>query len=342
MRRTTGPLIAAFIVFSMPAIAADKTDVVIIVNGDRLTGEMKSLERGKLRFKTAATDTISIEWDDVASLSSNQNIQVETENGDRYLGHLSVATEQKRIIVETGSGPVDLDAERIVLMTPIEAKGIDRLDGDITAGYNFAKANEVQQFQFGLDIDFRTETRIFSLDIDVITSDSKDNESSQRQSLAINYIRLRPNRWVSGAMIGLERNDELGLDLRTSIGVGGGRILRQSNRMTLQIVGGLQVSRENVSGDMSDEDTLEAFAKLNWDWFRFDSPELDLSTNIEIIPNLTDTGRVRAEFEIKLKWEMVEDLFWQLSFYDSFDSDPIVVDAEKNDYGIITSLGWDF
>jgi len=227
-------------------------------------------------------------------------------------------------------------------MTPIEAKGIDRIDGDITAGYNYAKASEVKQIRFGLDMDIRTETRIFGLEIDAVTSDSEDNESSQRQSLAINYIRLRPNRWVSGAMIGLESNDELGLDLRTSIGVGGGRILRQSNRMTLQIVGGLQVSRENVSGDMPDEDTLEAFGILNWDWFRFDSPELDLSTNLQIIPNLTDTGRVRAEFEIKLKWEMVEDLFWQLSFYDSYDSDPIVVDAEKNDYGIITSLGWDF
>jgi len=326
----------------MPVIAADKTDVVTFVNGDRLTGEVKSLERGKLRFKTAATDTISIEWDDVAFLKSDQNIQVETENGDRYLGHLSVATEQKRMIVETGSGPVDLDAEQIVLMTPIEAKGINRLDGDITAGYNFAKASEVQQIQFGLDMDFRTETRIFGLEIDAVMSNSEDNESSQRQSLAIEYTRLRPHRWITGAKIRLERNDELGLDLRTSIGVDGGRILRQTNNVTLQIVGGFQVSRENVSGDLSDEDTLEAIATLNWDWFRFDSPELDLSTSLQVIPNLTDTGRVRAEFEIKLKWEIVEDLFWQLSLYDSFDSDPIVVDAEKNDYGIITSLGWDF
>lgn len=71
-------------------------------------------------------------------------------------------------------------------------------------------------------------------------------------------------------------------------------------------------------------------------------PELDLSTNLQIIPNLTDTGRVRAELDISLKWEIVEDLFWQLSFYDSYDSDPIVADAEKNDYGVSTSLGWAF
>ena len=129
MKRTTGALIAALIAISMPAFAADKTDIVIFVNGDRLTGEFKSLERGRLRFKTAATDTISIEWDDVAFLKSDQNIQVETEGGDRYLGHLSASTREKRIIVETGSGPIDLEIARVILMTPIEERGLDRIDG---------------------------------------------------------------------------------------------------------------------------------------------------------------------------------------------------------------------
>ncbi len=140
----------------------------------------------------------------------------------------------------------------------------------------------------------------------------------------------------------LNRNDELGIDLRTSIGAGGGRILRQTNQTNLAMEGGVMVSRENVSGGISDEDTLEAFGTLTWDWFRYDSPELDLSTLLQVIPNLTDTGRVRGEFDINLKWEMIEDLFWELRFYDSYDSDPVVLGAEKNDYGIVTSLGWEF
>ena len=342
MTRTTAAVTAALLAISLPVIAAPKTDTLIFVNGDHLTGEVKSLERGRLRFNTDATGTISIEWDDVASLESKQNIQVETEEGVRYLGHLSATSDENQIVVETVSGPVGLDIERVVLMAPIEERGIDRLDGDITAGYNFAKASSVKQFQLGLDMDFRTETRIFGLKADAVTSDSEDSEASQRESLDLNYTRLRPNRWLTGAVLRLDRNDELGLDLRTSVGAGGGRILRQTNSTTLQLTGGLQLSRENVSGAVSDEDTLEAFGALNWDWFRYDTPELDLSTDLQIIPNLTDSGRVRAELDISLKWEIVEDLFWQLSFYDSYDSDPVIVDAEKNDYGVNTSLGWEF
>ena len=295
-----------------------------------------------MRFNTDATGTISIEWDDVASLESKQNIQVETENGERHLGHLAKANNEASLVVQTGAGPVTLEIVHVVLMAPIEDNRRDRIDGDITAGYNFAKASEVQQLQFGLDVDYRTETRIFGLRADAVTSDSEDNDSSQRQSLELNYTRLHPNLWLTGAVVRFDRNDELDLDLRSSVGIGGGRILRQSNSSKLQLTGGIQVSRENVSGIESDEDTIEAFGALNWDWFRYDTPELDLSTNLQVIPNLTDTGRVRAELDIKLKWEIIEDLFWQLTLYDSFDSDPIVVDAEKNDYGITTSLGWEF
>ena len=39
---------------------------------------------------------------------------------------------------------------------------------------------------------------------------------------------------------------------------------------------------------------------------------------------------------------MIEDLFWELSFYDSYDSRPALLGAEKNDYGVNTSLGYDF
>lgn len=324
-----------------PAMAAE-SDVVIFVNGDRLTGEVKSLERGKLRFKTAATDTISIEWDDVASLASDQNIQVETEGGDRYLGHLVANSDAREIIVQTSSDSVSLPAEHIVFMNPIEDKGFERFDGDITAGFNFAKASEVKQAQFGLELEARSETRIFGLDISSVTSDSAEVDSSQRHALDLSYKRLRKNRWFTGAIARLDRNDELGLDLRTSLGIGGGRYVRQTNSSTLALTGGLQLSRENVAGNLDDEDTVEAFAGLSWDWFRYDTPELDFSTELEIIPNLTDAGRIRADLDISVKWEMIEDLFWEIEFYDSFDSDPVVPGAEDNDYGVITSLGWEF
>jgi hypothetical protein len=335
-------IIFALLATAIPAIAGANTDVVVFDNGDRLTGEIKSLERGRLRFKTEATDTISIEWDNVAFLSSDQNIQVETYEGKRYLGRLKLSPALKTINIEMDGDYLAIDATHVVLMTPIEEKGINRLDGDITAGYNFTKAGEVEQTHLALDVELRSEIRLLGLSASSSVSDSDENESSQRHSVKLDYKRFWPNRWLVSGLLSANRNDELGVDLRTSIGGGGGRIVRQTNHSATLLEGGLMLSRENLAGSESDKDTVEAYVTLEWDWFRYDSPELDLSTSLEIIPNLTDTGRVRSEFDISLKWEIINDLFWEISFYDSFDSDPVTAGAEKNDYGVITSLGYDF
>ena len=319
-----------------------KTDVVIFDNGDRLTGEVKSLDRGHLRFKTDATDTINIEWSKVAYLSSDQNIQVETILGARFLGHLVRAEDRFSLVVETKAEPIKLNNIQVVHMRPIEEKGVNRIDGELTAGYNFTKASEVTQLNLGVELDYKTEIRIWRLDLDAALTDSETNEASQRESLDLGYTRLRSNRWLTSGNVSLNRNDELGINLRTSLGGGGGRILRQTDHSALVLMGGLLATREDLAGSTADEETFEAYGTVSWDWFRYDSPELDMSTSLQVIPNLSDTGRVRGELDTKLKWEMIEDLFWELSYYHSYDNRPATVGAEKSDYGIITSVGYKF
>jgi hypothetical protein len=46
--------------------------------------------------------------------------------------------------------------------------------------------------------------------------------------------------------------------------------------------------------------------------------------------------------DISASREIVKDLTIVLTFYDSYDSDPSDPTAQKNDYGLVTSLGWTF
>jgi hypothetical protein len=333
-------LLGLLAVISKSAIAND--DRVIFTNGDRLTGEIKSLERGLLRFKTDAAGTIRIEWDDIAYVTSDQNIQVETEEGLRFLGHLGQSPEEFVVTIETVSGTFELDAPRVVAMTPIEETVTGRFDGDVSAGYDFTKATEQTQLNFALNMDYRTELRIFSLSADALVSDSGTVDASQRNNIDFTYRRLRPNRWIYSGIVKLSRNDQLGIDLRTSVGAGVGRIMRQTNSTNLLLEGGLIRNRENVSGGLETGDNWEAFASLRWDWFRYDLPELDLSSAMIVFPNLTDSGRVRSEFSIDFRWEFIDDFFWSLRYWNSRDNRPTDPNASTIDYGINTSLGWDF
>lgn len=341
-RKITALLLLVFATLSLPTFAAPKTDIVIFKNGDKLTGELKSLKRGQLNLNTDATGTISIEWDKIAHIESLQNIQVETNTGTRYFGHLEFGEESGIVVVNTGNGLQELEAERVILMSPIEDMGFDAFDIDLSLGYNFAKAGGVTQANIGIDVDYRTLVRIYSLTASTTTNDSDTQESSERANLGLQYKRLWRNRWYVNGNLTLDRNDELGLELRTSLGGGGGRFLIQSNSMLLGVEAGLQVSREKLFTEPEDTDSVEAIFSLDWDWFRFDAPELDWSTSLEVIPSLTESGRVRANFDTGLYWEIFNDLKWGVEFYSSFDNKPQTDTASTSDYGVNTTLTYEF
>ncbi len=66
--------------------AAQKTDVVRLVNGDSITCEIKTLNKGQLTADTDDMGTLHMEWDKVISVASKRIFQVETSGGDRWLG----------------------------------------------------------------------------------------------------------------------------------------------------------------------------------------------------------------------------------------------------------------
>jgi len=325
----------------LPASAAPKTDIVFFKNGDKLTGEVKSLRRGQLSLNTDATGTIGIEWEKISAVVSNQKIQIETVSGIRYFGHLTTSEDGSEIIVVTDSGPQTLDAERVIVMDPIEGGGIHALDVDLTIGYNFTKAGGVAQGNVAVNMDWRSLIRIESLRFSTTMTNSDTLDASKRMNLGLQHTRLFNERWFLNGNLSFDQNDELGLNLRTSIGGGGGRYLIQSNSMLWSLDAGLQFSRENLIAEAEDTDSLEATFTGKFDWFLFHDPEFDWSTVLQVIPSLTESGRVRGEFETSLKWELIGDLKWGMSLYASFDNQPSAV-GSTSDYGVNTSLTYEF
>jgi hypothetical protein len=264
------------------------------------------------------------------------------QSGVRYYGHITAAADEHKVQIETSNGPQVLDGDKVIAMNSIDEGGFRSLDLNVTLGYNFTKASNITQMNVSADTTYRTLKRILSADFSSSISDSSGNDSSQVQSMSFTYTRLRRNRWLNDGGISFDRNDELGLNLRTSISAGLGRILHQSNNSDFTLSGGLKATRENDAGVEDDTDSLESYGSMAWQWFRFDDPELDWSTTLEIIPSLTESGRIRGQFDSTLRWEIINDFYWQLDLYDSYDNQPQGDTTTTNDYGITTSISYKF
>jgi hypothetical protein len=114
-----------------------------------------------------------------------------------------------------------------------------------------------------------------------------------------------------------------------------------TNHLALDTSGGLSLTREwSSSLDDPAENNLEARFDASFSLFFYDSPKTDLRLQAAVIPNLTTEGRVRFELDTTLRYELITDLFLELSYYESQDNEPPAGASGKVDRGIVFSLGW--
>jgi hypothetical protein len=336
-------LAATLLVLYLPYDAqAAKTDVVVLINGDSVTGEIKSLEFGELRYSTDSMGTVSVEWEEIVSLKSDQSLQVEVASGTRYFGNLFTTGVDGTVGVGRGENVQDLDLSRIVRITPIETdeKIWHRMEGSVKFGFDTDKASEVTSGYLNASVRYRALTYLLGLDISSSFTDQPGAATTENQSFGINYQRFRPNRWFTDWFTSTEKNDEQGIDQRLLAGGGFGRYLIQNNSNQLSLLAGLVATRESFVG--MEPDTTNAEGKLEVKYLhRRRDPDSDIIFSTDIYPRLDDFSSYRSDSNLTLRRELVEDLFLDLSVYYRYLSDP-PVGAHSDDYGVITSIGYSF
>ena len=80
--------------------------------------------------------------------------------------------------------------------------------------------------------------------------------------------------------------------------------------------------------------------KLQFATWKFDPPELDVKLTLNLYPSMTDSGRLRGDSDLRLRWELYKNLFWDISTWGVYDNRST---SEDNfDYGVTTGIGWDY
>jgi hypothetical protein len=323
-------------------VHASKTDVVVLANGDAVTGEIKGLEFGSLRYSTDSMGTVSIDWEDITSVQSNQNLQIELVDGSRYFGSFLATEDSASVRVKTASQEVDIPAQQVVRVTPIETneKFWQNLDGSFSLGFQTQKSSAVTTSNVAADVSHRSRKYLYGLKLTSTVTDQPTEETKARQSIEANFQRFGANRWFTDWFTRWERNDELGINSRSAVGGAAGRYIVQTNKNQFSLTAGVQAARTSFIGD--DESTTEAEGRIEIRYLRRNLvPETSATFTTLIYPLLDDLSQFRAETDLSFKREFLSDLFLSFSVGHSYLSDP-PADASSSDYSVTTSLGYSF
>ncbi len=310
-----------------PLAAREKSDVITFDNGNQLTAEIKSLEKGILDIKTDFMGDISIEWAHVSGITSSNNFEVEGEDSGEFFGTLGVAPEDGKLLVKGEAGVVQLELAKVIRLTPIERTLKDRFGGHVDLGFNYAKAHKNTQFNLGASVSYRVRSYAFEMDLSSARSDRDDAEETTRHTFGLKAARFfaKKKTWVGMTFGNLEQSEELDLDLRAVVGAGVGRYLFRTHRNHLVIGTGLAFNHERYDGSESTQNSTEAYLGLQYSFFTFGAYESDLNVNLVIFPSITESGRVRSKFDFSYSHEIIRDLDLGLSLYASYDNQPLTV-----------------
>ncbi len=338
-RKVVVLLLAALL--SLSAHASRKTDIITMYNGDRLTGEIVSMDGGILELSTDAMGRIRIEWPEVASVTSEYHYELRLTDGERLYGSFDEESRPGQIVLVDIFGKHEIEWLQVVEIRPIEDNFLDRLDIYLSTTFSYTKATNLGQLSFNTAVSYEDETSRTSLNgrTDLVRTNEDDSNSSRYD---IDRWSWRKNRSDSFRSIfaNYEDNDELGLERRIGAGAGIGRYWRDTHKTRFTGSVGLQVITESITGAKTNQD-VELYLSTTFSTWKFNTPELDIDVTFNLYPSLTDSGRVRTDGNLRIRWELIEDLFWDVTAWMTTDNQTDS-DSGTTDYSISTGIGWEY
>lgn len=342
-------LVFIVLLLSAPLFARDKTDLLVMNNGDHMTCEVKGLNSGVLYVSFDYIDgTASVDWSKVARLESKQSFIVKTEDGTVYTGMLrtpetSAGRPVKIQVVETEAHEVEIDQSKIFTMTVTSERFWERFNGQVNFGINYSKGNQSTQFSFGSQTAYVRERWNAEANFDSNLASSTGANVSTRNSLNLTATRLlRRNNWFYAGVGDLLQSSEQGISHQSGLGGGLGKYLKNTNRMSIAVLGGAvwQNTSYNQPGvTSSTQDIVGALVSGDVKFFRFSKTNLSVAG--ALLPALSEPGRIYFNTNATYYVKLFSNLTWNASFYGNWDNRP-PAGLPGSDYGTTSGLSWTY
>ncbi len=320
----------------------DKSDVVVLRNGNNINGDIVYLRFGILQVSTNDMGTLNIEWPSVRSISSKFSFAVETTEGVKLYGLIDTSSDGKEVIIREGETATKISLANVERIDQYSPSFLKRINGNLAVGFSYSKSSAISVGSVNFDSNYRSTSNDVSLAFSSNSTKDTDGSTTSRNLISTTVLFLRQSRNFWGLVGSAERDQELGIDARLVGGAVLGRRLVQASWTELTGTIGVVAAQEWIAGSSAADTSTEGVIGASWRVFKFSAPETTLQFDLQVYPSISDTGRYRATGDFSLTHKLIGDLTVGVTGYLSYDNKPPVATAETSDYGVTFNLGYSF
>lgn len=333
-------LILAFLCATQ--IRAQKTDTIIHINGNILTGELKRMVSGVVTWKMDGMGTISMEEPKVNTIISDKQFHIKMETGNIYFGSFDSSKENRMVYVVTSNRRIHIPMSDIVEIYPSRKSFFLRTSANLSLGLNYTKGSGIATLAFSGNVDYRKLRNYYNLEWDSNNTFQTDTLTSRKSDGMLTWQRTLSKGWSTSISVMASQNLELGTKLRASLNVTGIKdiVYNEWNRLYFGL--GLNFSQETPFDDSDVTTDAAGLFMLNWKVYRLLNPKIWVDANLSYLPYLTDN---RSRFTLNLNPKV--GLFGNnfkigTNFYYTYDSRPIAEGAANDDYGLNLQITYSY
>ena len=262
------PLLAVLLCSVRIASAAE----VLLDNGDRLTGTVMKLEGNTLHFQTDYAGVLKIDWNQVARLTTEEDVIVLTDDDEVLNGRVSGSPRSGIQIIADDGEVVEQVLPDAVTINPEDwrigraVKWSGKLNLSVKADRGNADKDEID---FDTMVALRRQDDRFEFRADLEYDTSFDEETKQKWDMRGNYDYFVSEKLYYAANAAVEHDKFKGLKLRYHLGPAVGYQFFEQPDRNLKAEVGLYYTSSDID-DKGRNNSLATGWLVDFD-YRFDS-----------------------------------------------------------------------
>ena len=324
-------LITLLTAIPLPVQAA----VVLLKNGDRITGRVIKMQDKRLEIDTPSAGIIKIKWEEVQSLTTERPMSIKLY-GEADIPEDAGERRLDRIIVNTlgGEGAIPLEDVRAINFAENDYRGYLSAGGNQTSGNT-----KTQALNISGTLTYRRLEHRYYLDGKYNRAEADGNDTANNGALNIQYDYFLARRVYVGG-INLSETDQfqdLSLRNTSSLVLGYDILDREHHNLTIA-AGPAAVYQDFTAGPT----TVTPSSTLMWRYkFMFRGDDVVFFHKLQSFKDLGHGAATRVNADQGFKVKIMNDWWINLEYDFRYNSLP-VAGKQTVDTNIIFGFSYDF
>jgi putative salt-induced outer membrane protein YdiY len=316
-------------------------DELRLSNGDVITGKVIRMEDQKVVFKTEYAGEISVDWQMVVKLSTDEPINVILNDGTALTGATQEADENNMTLdIGNLEEPAKFELKEVKAINPVEKPPV-RITARANVGITLERGNtDTDNRHLDGELVARTDKNRFIIGGEINKEKDRGQTSSDNWRAYGKYNYFMTRKWFLFANTLFESDKFKDLDLRTTLGAGVGHNIFESEELNLNMAVGPAYIKENFI-EAQDKEFGAAQWIIRYDQYFFNQ-RLQLFHNNNGYWSLSDSNNWLIYTRQGFRFPLYKGLTATFQYNYDYDNEPSEDAEEKWDSKLLFLLGWQF